>query len=270
DNAIYRGALKGRVNDYKVDGVGIVNLTTDMELVPGPKGGFGLSGKFGVRTARWDNASVRDFLGGNAVASGRIGMTPEGKFTLAGLKGAAPNFRILSGSGSYDTDGAITFDAAAASKQYGPLTLAVRGTMERPQAVLRAARPNVGVQLRDVVAKLNGEAAGYRLEATGGSDYGPFFANVLIRTAQGPLTIDVTRARFAGVDMAGTLRQTQAGPFAGQLSLNGSGINGAVRLAAVGEAQGVGGNATARNAKPPGEARGGVGRAPGSAATVVG
>jgi len=269
DNAIYRGALKGRVNDYKVDGVGIVNLTTDMELVPGPKGGFGLSGKFGVRTARWDNASVRDFLGGNAVASGRIGMTPEGKFTLAGLKGAAPNFRILSGSGSYDTDGAITFDAAAASKQYGPLTLAVRGTMERPQAVLRAARPNVGVQLRDVVAKLNGEAAGYRLEATGGSDYGPFFANVLIRTAQGPLTIDVTRARFAGVDMAGTLRQTQAGPFAGQLSLNGSGINGAVRLAAVGEAQGVDVNATASNAKLPGEADVVIGRALVSASMVM-
>ncbi|MGC4251908.1 MAG: translocation/assembly module TamB domain-containing protein, partial [Sphingobium sp.] len=270
DNAIYRGALKGRVNDYKIDGVGIVNLTTDMELVPGPKGGFGLSGKFGVRTARWENASVRDFLGGNAVASGRIGMTPEGKFTLAGLKGAAPNFQIHSGSGSYDTNGAIAFDAAATSKQYGPLALTVRGTMERPQAVLRAARPNVGVQLHDVVAKLNGEAAGYRLEATGGSDYGPFFANVLIRTAQGPLTIDVTKARFAGVDMAGTLRQTPAGPFAGQLSMNGSGINGALRLAAVGKAQGIDVNATASNAKLPGEADVVIGRALVTGSMVMG
>ncbi|BAV65372.1 translocation/assembly module TamB domain-containing protein [Sphingobium cloacae] len=270
DNALYRGALKGRVNDYKVDGVGIVNLTTDMELVPGPKGGFGLSGKFGVRTARWENASVRDFLGGNAVASGRIGMTPEGKFTLAGLKGAAPNFQILSGSGSYDTDGAIAFDAAASSKQYGPLALTVRGTMERPQAVLRAARPNVGVQLHDVVAKLNGEAAGYRLEATGGSDYGPFFANVLIRTAQGPLTIDISKARFAGVDMAGTLRQTPAGPFAGQLSMNGSGINGALRLAAVGKAQGIDVNATASNAKLPGEANVVIGRAIVTGSMVMG
>ena len=74
------------------------------------KGGFGLSGMFGVRTARWENASVRDFLGGNAVMSGRIGMTPEGKFTLAGLKGAAPNFQIRSGSGSYDTNGQLAFD----------------------------------------------------------------------------------------------------------------------------------------------------------------
>ncbi|HJT40696.1 MAG TPA: hypothetical protein VJ762_10245, partial [Sphingobium sp.] len=238
DNALYRGALKGRVNDYRIDGVGIVTLTTDIDLVPGPKGGWGLSGQFGVRTARWENASVRDFLGGNAVMSGRIGMTPQGKFTLAGLKGAAPNFRVHSGAGSYDTDGTIAFDARATSRQYGPLALAVRGTMERPQAVLRAARPNVGVQLSDVVAKLHGEAAGYRLEATGGSEYGPFFANLLIRTAKGPLTIDVTRARFAGVDMNGRLRQSAAGPFTGQLAMNGSGINGALRLNAVGKAQG--------------------------------
>ncbi|AOF96568.1 translocation/assembly module TamB domain-containing protein [Sphingobium sp. RAC03] len=261
DNALYRGALKGRVNDYKIDGVGIVNLNTDVELVPGPKGGFGLSGRFGVRSARWENASVRDFLGGNAVASGRIGMTPEGKFTLAGLKGAAPNFTIQSGSGSYDTDGAIAFDATASSRQYGPLALTVRGTMERPQAVLRAARPNVGIQLSNVVAKLNGEAAGYRLEATGGSPYGPFFANVLIRTAQGPLTIDVTRARFAGVDMNGRIQQSAAGPFTGQLAMNGSGITGAIRLAAVGKAQGVNVNATASNAKLPGDAEILIGRA---------
>lgn len=269
DNALYRGALKGRVNDYKIDGVGIVNLNTDVELVPGPKGGFGLSGRFGVRTARWENASVRDFLGGNAVASGRIGMTPEGKFTLAGLKGAAPNFTIQSGSGSYDTDGAIAFDATASSRQYGPLALTVRGTMERPQAVLRAARPNVGVQLSDVVAKLNGEAAGYRLEATGGSPYGPFFANVLIRTAQGPLTIDVTRARFAGVDMNGRIQQSAAGPFTGQLAMNGSGITGAIRLAAVGKAQGVNVNATASNAKLPGDAEILIGRAIVTASMVL-
>lgn len=261
DNAIYRGALKGRVNDYRIDGVGIVNLTTDIDLVPGPKGGWGLSGKFAARTAQWDNASVRDFLGGNAVLSGRIGMTPQGKFTLAGLKGAAPDFQVHSGSGSYDADGAIAFDAAATSRRYGPLTLAVRGTMDRPQAVLRAPRPNVGVQLSDVVAKLNGEAAAYRLEATGGSPYGPFFANVLIRTARGPLTIDITKARFAGVDMNGRLQQSAAGPFAGYLAMNGSGINGTARLSAIGKAQGIAVNATASNARLPGEADVVIGRA---------
>jgi len=127
--------------------------------------------------------------------------------------------------------------------------------------VLRAARPNVGVQLHDVVAKLNGEAAGYRLEATGGSPYGPFFANVLIRTAKGPLTIDITKARFAGVDMHGRVQQSPAGPFTGQLAMNGSGITGTARLTAVGKAQGAQLDATASNAKLPGEADVVIGRA---------
>lgn len=252
-NALYRGALKGRVNDYRVDGVGIVNLTTDVELVPGKNGGFGLSGRFGVRTAKLDNASVRDFLGGNALVTGRIGMTPEGTFTLAQLKGAAPSFTILSGAGSYAPNGAVAFDARATSRQYGPLALSVRGTLDRPQAVLHAARPNVGVQLNNVVAKLNGEAAGYRLEATGGSPYGPFFANVLIRTARGPLTVDISRARFAGVDFAGTLRQSAQGPFDGRLTMNGSGIVGAVQLANVNKIQSVNVNAKVSNAKVPGD-----------------
>ncbi|SNT01577.1 autotransporter secretion inner membrane protein TamB [Sphingomonas laterariae] len=261
DNAIYRGALKGRVNDYRIDGIGIVNLSTDIDLVPGSKGGFGLSGRFAARTARWENASVRDFLGGNAAVAGRIGMTPEGTFTLTGLGAKAPNFTVHSGSGSYRADGAIRFDARASSRQYGPLELTVRGTMDRPQAVLRAQSPNVGVQLNNVVARLNGEPAGYRLDATGGSPYGPFFANVLMRTATGPLTIDVARARFAGVDMAGTIQQSAAGPFAGRLALNGSGINGAVRLSAAGQAQAVNIDATASNARLPGEADVMIGRA---------
>ena len=29
---IYRGGLKGRVNDYQIEGVGIINLTTDIKL----------------------------------------------------------------------------------------------------------------------------------------------------------------------------------------------------------------------------------------------
>jgi translocation and assembly module TamB len=260
-NGLYRGALKGRVNDYRIDGVGIVNLTTDMKLEPGARGGFGIAGRFGVKTAKLDNASVRDFLGGNAVFSGRIGMTPTGDFTLAQLKGGAPSFTILSGSGKYGAKGDIGFDAKALSRQYGPLALDVRGTMDRPQAVLRAARPNVGVQLTGVVAKLNGEAAGYRLEATGGSEYGPFFANVLVRMAKGPLTIDIAKARFAGVDMAGTLQQTKAGPFAGRLTMNGSGIAGGATLAGLNGVQSADISATASNAKLPGDNDVVIGRA---------
>src|SRR5690606_3879479 len=104
---------------------------------------------------------------------------------------------------------------------------------------------------------------------TGGSPYGPFFANVLIRAAKGPLTIDIAKARFAGVDIAGTIQQAPAGPFAGQLSMNGSGVNGRVALSAVGKAQAVNVNATASNAKLPGEADVVIGRAIVTASAVL-
>ncbi|MDQ9782806.1 hypothetical protein, partial [Serratia marcescens] len=86
------------------------------------------------------------------------------------------------------------------STQYGPIALVVSGTAERPLIRLRASRPNVGVQLSDVEATIRGTGTGYAVVATGRSPYGPFNADVLIRTGGGPLTIDIHRARFAGVD----------------------------------------------------------------------
>jgi translocation and assembly module TamB len=61
--------------------------------------------------------------------------------------------------------------------------------------------------------------------------------------------------------MNGRIQQSAAGPFTGQLAMNGSGITGAVRLAAVGKVQGVDINATATNTKLPGEADVVIGRA---------
>ncbi|NWM54978.1 hypothetical protein GY652_27370, partial [Escherichia coli] len=40
----YTGALKGRVNDYRIDGVGVVDLKTDAELFAAPGGGWGIRG----------------------------------------------------------------------------------------------------------------------------------------------------------------------------------------------------------------------------------
>src|SRR3546814_6762245 len=61
--------------------------------------------------------------------------------------------------------------------------------------------------------------------------------------------------------MNGRVQQSAAGPVTGQLAMNGSGVTGAVRLTAVGKAQGAQLNATASNAKLPGEADVVIGRA---------
>src|SRR3546814_11874972 len=73
-----------------------------------------------------------------------------------------------------------------------------------------------------------------------------------IRTGREPLSIDVRRARFAGVDLDGSIRQTPAGPFAGTLRMKGSGIEGTTRLAGGGDAQAAYIDATATKARLPG------------------
>jgi translocation and assembly module TamB len=251
----YTGALKGRVNDYQVDGLGRVSLTTDASLRTGASGGFGIGGVVRIVTSRIDNATLRDNLGGNAVTTARFDFDENGVATVRDLRLTAPAFRVTDGDGSYNSaTGAIDLRATATSTQYGPLALRATGTLERPRAVLRAARPGLGVDLRDLVAELQGTAAGYRVKARAGSAYGPVIADLLIRAGQGPLAIDIDRARFAGVDVRGGIVQTGAGPFAGRLTLAGSGLNGDVRLSAAGANQRADVNLVANAANIPGDA----------------
>src|SRR3546814_20936835 len=79
---------------------------------------------------------------------------------------------------------------------------------------------------------LRGSPKGYAVQASGGTDYGPFDADVLILTGGGPLPIEIKHGEFAGIDLRGRVRQTAAGPFGGQPVANGSGIEGPVPLKA--------------------------------------
>ncbi|WP_239025850.1 translocation/assembly module TamB domain-containing protein [Sphingomonas paeninsulae] len=249
---IYRGALKGRVNDYLIDGIGRINLNTDVKLVTVPSGGFGMTGHVVAQTVRIFNKSASDFLGGPAIVGADVGFDPQGTIAVRNLRLNAPSFRILSGEGTYRSDGRIAFNSAATSKQYGPLVLAITGTATQPLIHLKAARPNVGVQLTNVDAVVRGTGTGYSVKATGGSPYGPFNADVLIHSGKGPLAIDINRARFANIDFAGRIVQTAPGPFAGRLTANGAGVAGIVTLAAQGKVQRADIDATANNARIPG------------------
>jgi translocation and assembly module TamB len=233
----YTGALKGRVNDYQVNGLGRINLVTDARLVPGIDNGFAIRGKVRIVTRQLDNASVRDQLGGNAVITADVGYDLAGGAVISNLRLAAPKFRVTGGQGYYRPDGRLAFRAAAQSANYGPLRLDVSGTVTRPVARLRAARPGFGVGLAGVDATLTGTARGYRVRANGQSDYGPLAVDVLLNTTGSPMSFDITNATFAGIRVAGRVVQTAAGPFAGTLTVNGQGLNGAVRLTSAGGVQ---------------------------------
>jgi translocation and assembly module TamB len=249
----YTGALKGRVNDYDIDGLGRINLVTDAKLATAPGGGFGIKGRVRIVTTRLTNASLAGQLGGNAVIEANVGYDPKAGATVSGLTMNAPDLRITNGTGSYRlSDGAIRLSAQAWSRTYGPATVTATGTIANPQVVLKAAHPGVGIGLVDLEATLSGSAAGYEVHAKGGSNYGPFTAAVLVRAGKGPLAIDVHQLLVAGVTVHGAIVQTAAGPFAGTLAVGGSGLAGQVQLATAGKNQRADVNLTANGARLPG------------------
>ncbi|UIJ44681.1 translocation/assembly module TamB domain-containing protein [Sphingomonas cannabina] len=249
----YTGALKGRVNDYRIDGVGIVNVDTDARLYSPASGGFGIRGRVAARTARIFNDGLREFLGGNAYSRADVDYTPQGIIAFSGLRVNAPGFKVTNGSGRYDPAGPILVNADAWSRQYGPLFARVNGTLAAPVVNLRAPRPGVGIGLVDLNATIRGQGARYAVVATGGTDYGPFNANLLLATSP-RLTADVRDTRFAGILFNGRVQQTAAGPFAGSLRFAGSGVNGTLGLGAEGKYQRADVDARAYNAVIPGTA----------------
>ncbi|HYN46039.1 MAG TPA: hypothetical protein VES64_05055 [Allosphingosinicella sp.] len=211
----YLAALQGRVNNYLVAGVGLFDVTTNLDMISGPAG-FGLTGRVAARTRRIDNAMVRDLLGGVGTITAGIAMEPSGLVRIRDIRVAAPALRVASGGGVYRPNGAIDLRLNGVSDAYGPLIVHVTGSARAPRIALVAARPGFG--LTDVTANIRATAQGWAIEATGQSAYGPFSADVVILSNRGPMTIDVRRLTFAGIDFRGRLVQTRAGPFAGTLS----------------------------------------------------
>ncbi|WP_375381459.1 translocation/assembly module TamB domain-containing protein [uncultured Sphingomonas sp.] len=256
----YTGALKGRINDYLVNGFGVINLQTDAHLVTAPAGGFGITGRVAAQTVKITNTGAKTFLGGNAVVSTDIGYLPSGVITFRNLHLSAPQFRVTQGQGQYDTKGGILVSADAYSTQYGPLTARVTGTATDPVVVLHAARPGVGVGLVNLDARVVGRGGAYQVNATGGTTYGPFTADVLVRPSP-TLSADIHRIVFAGITANGHVAATNAGPFAGRLAFVGSGLTGNVLMGAQGKYQRADVAARAYQAHVPGPTGFTLGRA---------
>ena len=243
---VYNTAIDGRVDDYRVDSVGMFNLVTDIDLKSLARGGFAMVGRVRAQSTRLFNEGVRNFLGGNLVASSDVAYGADGIVRFSRLRMSSPQLTISDGRGSYDPSGAIALAASGVSRVYGPVGVQVSGTVASPRAIVTAVRPGFGIA--GLRAQIQAAGGGYRVLASGNSDYGPFTANVLVRTGAGPLTVDITRATVAGIDVDGRVRQTAGGPFAGRLNARGQGLAGVVRLDAAGRYQSAIINLRARNA----------------------
>ena len=248
----YLAGLNGRVNNYLVDGVGLFDVTTSLDMVS-EAGGFGLRGRVAARTRRIDNATVAQLLGGPGTITANIAMEPSGLVRIDNLRVAAPLLRVTSGGGTYRPDGAIDLRLAGISETYGALVVHVTGSARAPQVLLNAASPGFGVGLRGVEARVRATGQGWAIVASGESDYGPFTADVVVLSGRGPLTIQINRLTFAGIDFEGRVVRTAAGPFTGTLTLVGQGLTGQVQLSAAGRYQRIDIAANAAGARTPGD-----------------
>ncbi|HEU4959702.1 MAG TPA: translocation/assembly module TamB domain-containing protein [Sphingomonas sp.] len=264
----YTGALKGRVNDYRIESIGIINVVTDANLTPGAHGGWAIKGHVVARTSQIFNSGARSFLGGNAVASTDLTYGTDGIVTFSNLHLNAPQFRITSGSGRYDPKGALLVNAQGYSSRYGPIAVRAAGSPTAPDVLLRAARPGLGIGLANLEAHVRGANGAYVATATGDTNYGPFTANVVVRPGA-RMSIEVNRLLFAGVTFHGALQTSAAGPLAGTLAFAGSGLNGTVRLSAQQGVQRADVAAHAYNATIPGQVDFTIGRAIVSATAVL-
>jgi len=265
----YTGALKGRINNFRIDSIGIINLQTDAKLVPGRNGGFGITGRVVARTTQLFNSGISNFLGGNAIVRADVGYSPEGIVTFSGVRLNAPQFRVTNGSGRFDpATGAVLVNADAYSTQYGPISARVSGSATNPVVVVHAARPGVGVGLSNVDARIVGRDGVYAITARGSTNYGPFTADVVVNPSP-RLTVDVRRLVFAGITAQGRIAATAAGPFAGRLQFAGRGLAGTVNLGAQGKYQRADVAGRAFNATIPGAADFTIGRAIINASVVM-
>jgi translocation and assembly module TamB len=256
---LYTGAIDGRLDDYRLESVGTFTITTDVDL-RARESGFDLAGRVRARSTSLSNEGLRDFLGGEVVAGSNIRYGSDGVARFSDLSVRSPGLTVSGGSGFYALDGRLAIEADGESEAYGPVGLRVTGSLEDPDAVLTAERPGLGVGLANLEARVTGEDGGYRLDAAGDTDYGPLTANVLLMRGE-TITLDIASANLAGIDFSGTLRQTEAGPFAGRLDASGQGVVGAVRLDAAGEYQQALVNLRAKDTRLPGPARLSIGSA---------
>jgi translocation and assembly module TamB len=261
NRGFYTGAIDGRINDYRIESVGIFDIDTDADLETAANGGFAIAGRVRARSTKLFNSGVRDLLGGNAVATSDVRYGTDGIVRFANLRMTSPLLRIVSGQGSYAPNGQVRLTARANSTDYGPLGVQLAGTISDPRATLTAERPGLGIGLANLVAEINGAPNGYRLAATGATDYGPLSADVVLLTAAGPLTIDIARGDLSGIGFNGRLVQSSAGPFVGQLNASGQGLGGLVRLSAAGQYQAAAINVRANDVVLPGPAKLAVGSA---------
>ncbi|MBY8829144.1 translocation/assembly module TamB [Hephaestia sp. CMS5P-6] len=233
----YQVGLSGGLRRYLIPGLGIVEVVTKLQAVPGANGhGTRVIGTGTARMIRLDNAFFRSLAGGLPQIVTGLERTPDGVLHLNHLVLTAPDIRIT-GNGIRRRDGSFHFEGTGEQRTYGPLTLKLDGKIDHPTLDLVFTRPNDTLGLRDVRAHLDPTPQGFDFRAAGQSRLGPFTGHGAILLPPG----GQGRIAIAGLEVTGTRASGSlaivTGGFDGTLSVASGGITGQVLFRPVGDVQ---------------------------------
>jgi translocation and assembly module TamB len=245
----YDVGLSGQLARYEIPGLGLVDVQSNLKATPGNGGrGFRLGGTGRAFVRRLDNAFLAGLAGGLPVLDTAFERGPDGVLYLRGFRLNAPMI-ALSGNGTRLADGRFDIDAKGNHTVYGPLKMALKGLIERPQIDLLLASPNNAMGLAAVRLDLMPSARGFDFVTAGQSTAGPFTARGQILLPPGTRAIiDVADSNLSGVRGVGRLVPITGG-IDGELAIDGSGVKGILQFDMLRGLQHIRTNVTARGAR---------------------
>jgi translocation and assembly module TamB len=244
--------LSGSMQRYLIPGIGIVDVMTDLKVVPDPSGkGSRVVGTGKAWVRRLDNSFFAGLTGGLPRIETNLERGNDGIVHLANLQLYAPKLR-LSGAGLRFKDGTFHIVASGRQAKYGPLRLVLDGHIERPRVELLLDHPNEAMGIRAMRLLLEPTAAGFDYRASGGSRLGPFTSNGRILLPKGgAAVISIAALDAGGAHASGDLRSDPGG-FTGRLTLANGTLGGTLDFSPVSGAQRIDAHLTAAGTAFPG------------------
>jgi translocation and assembly module TamB len=248
----YDVILSGGLTRYFIPGLGLVDVTSELKVVPNPAGkGSLVTGKGRAWVRRFDNRFLAGLAGGLPYLEADLVRGPDMVLHFRNLKLRAPTIAIQ-GTGYRRRDGTFVFEGQGRQGTYGAFALELDGPIGRPRMAIRLPRPNEALGLANVVINLDPAANGFAYRAQGGSHLGPFTSTGAIVTgANAPTVIKVAALNLSTTRASGVLR-ADAGGFTGQLNVAGGGLDGRLVFSPWNNMQRIAADLSATNARFPG------------------
>ena len=240
--------LSGAMKRYLIPGLGIVDVVTDLHVVPGPNNqGSHVVGTAKAWVRRLDNSFFQSLTGGLPSLTTNLERGHDGIVHFTNLQIFSPKLR-LSGAGQRFRDGTFHIDATGRQAKYGLVRLVLDGHIDRPKLNIFLPRPNDTLGLSNMHLMLDPTPAGYNYRANGGSRLGPFTsAGQILMPHQAPTVIAIASLDAGGAHASGNLRSDPGG-FTGRLTLANGTLGGTLDFSPAGQAQRIDVHVTASNA----------------------